>query len=54
MINDSKVLDEYGAVDIAQRAAVVGVSIITNGNRIVGNFVGTKKLPHILIRRRGA
>ena len=35
MINDSRVLDEYAASDIAQRAAEVGVSIITNGNRIV-------------------
>ena len=35
MINDSKVLDEYATADIAQRAAVVGVSITTNGNRIV-------------------
>ena len=35
MINDSKVLDDYTASDIAQRAAEVGVSIIINGNKIV-------------------
>lgn len=35
MINDSKVLEEYTASNIAQRAAEVGVSITTNGNRIV-------------------
>lgn len=35
MINDSKVLDEYTAADIVQRAAEVGVSITTSGSRIV-------------------
>ena len=35
MINDSKVLEKYDASDISQRAAEVGVSITTNGSRIV-------------------
>lgn len=34
-INDSKVLDEYTASDIARRAAEVGVTISTNGSRII-------------------
>ncbi len=35
MINDSKVLDEYTALEIARRASEVGISITANGNTIV-------------------
>ena len=35
MINDSRVLDEYTASEIAQCATEAGLSIITNNNRII-------------------
>ena len=35
MINDSRVLEEYSASDIAQRAQEVGVIIATNGSKIM-------------------